>query len=124
MNHLILAAALLTAQAPPARVAQPVSRPSLRSDATPYQTVIVFGPPAMPSDLVLTDAGNGRDVLLEWSDNSNNETYFEIERQTMQTDGSWGPSTLFWSPANTVTCVDEAGPGEHQYRVRAVRAFQ
>ncbi len=41
-------------------------------------------PPAAPSQLTATEAGGGQ-VLLEWSDNSNNESQFRVERRRAET---------------------------------------
>ena len=55
-------------------------------------------PPAVPSDLV-AKVKNNKLVVLTWKDNSNNETYWEVERQYSNT--AWiKVATL---PSNTIT---------------------
>ena len=76
-------------------------------------------PPAAPTGLNATSS-NYFAVNLTWTDNSNNETGFEIERST---SGSGGPfSLLTTAAANAVSYSDnnvQAGAG-YCYQVRAV----
>ncbi len=78
-------------------------------------------PPAAPSGLTATDMGNQNTIRLAWMDNSDNETGFEIERQT-QSGATWGNGVSLTSAANTTTKDDNAGLGTHRYRLRAVNA--
>src|SRR5690606_4407392 len=74
--------------------------------------------PAAPSGL--SAAANGNSVVtLTWSDNSNNESGFRIERQTQQGGGSWGSVTVLTAPADAESYDDEPGSGTHRYRVAA-----
>lgn len=73
--------------------------------------------PAAPSDLAVHLISTPA-IALEWTDNSSNESGFEIQRST---DGStWGG--LATVAMNTVWYEDESGPGTFWYRVRAVNA--
>lgn len=76
-------------------------------------------PPAAPSGLSVVDSGDGRSATLSWQDNSTNENWFRIVRQTRGSDGRWGPASLITVPANRTSYVDMPGVGEHQYRISA-----
>ncbi len=88
--------------------------PACATTATP-------APPADPSGLSASAPTYGQ-VHLAWTDNSADETFFELERST---SGSGGPFTLLATlAANTVAYDDlNRDPGtEYCYRVRAVNA--
>ena len=71
--------------------------------------------PAAPSNLVATAIG--RNVTLEWQDNSHNEIEFRIERHAG--DGTW--QHIATVAADTEEYVDEdLQPGTYWYRVIAV----
>ena len=71
-------------------------------------------PPSAPSSLAVVDNGDGTGTLT-WSDNSSNETGFELER-----------SPTFASQAivgsNVTTYIDAPGAGTYMYHVRALGA--
>lgn len=75
--------------------------------------------PAAPGSLV-TSALSSTSVRLTWSDNSNNETGFQIERQT----GSGSFVQLPGVGANVTTFTDSTGAANTQYtyRVRAINS--
>jgi len=75
--------------------------------------------PASPSGVSAVDAGNERDTRVRWTDNSNNESGFRIERERRQADGTWGEATILAAPANTTELIDPAGGGTFRYRVAA-----
>jgi Concanavalin A-like lectin/glucanases superfamily/FlgD Ig-like domain/Fibronectin type III domain len=80
---------------------------------------ISFTPPAAPSEFG-ADAPSGNQINLSWSDNSGNETGFEIERSTT---GIGGPYTLLTTqPTNTTSYSDGSlsPQTEYCYRIRAV----
>jgi hypothetical protein len=81
-----------------------------RLNATP-------APPAAPSGLSANAPASGQ-VNLSWSDNSDNETSFVIERKT-GAGGTWG--TLATAGANATSYSDTSVVGNTQYfyRVRA-----
>tara|TARA_R110000782_G_scaffold24264_2_gene62747 strand:- start:1921 stop:3846 length:1926 start_codon:yes stop_codon:yes gene_type:complete len=78
-------------------------------------------PPAAPSN---PSATNNRDrtATVSWSDNSNNETAFELQREKQNRRGDWKSTTNFTVGANTTSVVDNSGTGTFRYRVRAVNA--
>jgi hypothetical protein len=76
-------------------------------------------PPAAPSNLTLMTQSDGTstDIVLNWNDNSSNETGFKIER-------ALGTSTVFSqiasTTANVITYTDALlGSGTYTYQVRA-----
>ena len=76
-------------------------------------------PPAAPSGLGAVATSYGV-ITLTWTDNSDNETGFEIERSTT---GSGGPFTLLTTTAAGVVTYRNTGLSpstEYCYRVRAV----
>ena len=76
--------------------------------------------PAAPSALTAT-ALSYKKVALSWTDNSNNETGFELSRST---DSVSGFSTIAKVTANTTSFQDTTvGPStKYYYRVRAINA--
>lgn len=82
----------------------------------------VVNPLDAPSNLTATDAGTSARVDLAWTDNSEDEDGFELQRTE---DGVvWGINfTLI--PANTTSWIDATvSPGTWKYRLRALRAGQ
>lgn len=75
-------------------------------------------PPTAPSGLTATNL-NGGQARLNWSDNSTNETGFEIQRQT-GSGNNWGNLVTINVGANTTTYTDTPGRNRHRYRIRAV----
>jgi hypothetical protein len=81
-------------------------------DVTSTQTL-----PAAPSNLSATNLGGGS-VRLNWTDNSSNETNFQLERQ-QRSGSSWGGSTLFSVGANVTQFTNTPGSGRWRFRVRS-----
>ncbi len=91
---------------------------------TPYSNVVgvyvesLAVAPNAPSNLV-ADATSPTSVKLTWTDNSNNETGFEIQRASTTVSGQW--VTVYTTSANatsyTHTGLNETHPA---YRIRAV----
>lgn len=82
--------------------------------ASPIVVSVASLVPAMPTDLAIHDDGNGV-AHLTWTDQSSNETGFEIERQPSFVSGSSqsvGPNTPSW--------LDQTSGGTFAYRVRAL----
>jgi uncharacterized protein YjdB len=78
-------------------------------------------PPEPPTDL--SNAGvTANSIQLSWSDHSNNETGFEIQRS--DTSGT-GYSTLFTTTVNATSYLDAAVEPEHSYfyRIRAINSY-
>ena len=65
--------------------------------------------PAAPSGLQVSDAGSGR-AMVSWTDNSNNETSFTLERNPAFT-------TTTSVNANVTSFLDTTGNGTFAYRV-------
>lgn len=81
-------------------------------------TVVSYSTPAptAPSSLVATKNPTNTTVTLTWNDNSNNETYFMVERSTNGTTFS----LLAYLPTNTTRYTTSAqAMGTYYYRVRA-----
>ncbi|MCL4741625.1 MAG: S8 family serine peptidase [Phycisphaerales bacterium] len=74
--------------------------------------------PNPPSDVVAINNKN-RTATVSWSDNSDNETSFQIERQKQNKKGNWTSSTYFTAGANATSYTDNSGTGTFRYRVRA-----
>lgn len=93
--------------------------------ATDSVTVVINAPagtaPAAPSNVSATNNSNNT-ATIRWSDNSDNETSFQIERQKQNRNGSWGSPTLLTASANTTAYTDSSGSGTFRYRVRARNA--
>ncbi len=79
-------------------------------------------PPAAPSGLDATVGGSS--VVLSWTDNSGDETAFELQRESRHKSGSYRGTTTISvdaSDGTTATKTDSPGSGTFRYRVRAVR---
>ncbi len=85
----------------------------------PVTAVVAALAPSAPSSLTASDVGNGVQVRLNWSDNSSNETNFEVARETLS-GGVFGSRQLFSVAANSPTYTDNASVGTHRYQVRAM----
>lgn len=77
-------------------------------------------PPAAPSNLSATNNRN-RTATVSWTDNANNETGFEVQREKFRRN-RWSQTTTLSVGANTTSIVDNAGTGDFRYRVRATNA--
>jgi large repetitive protein len=77
--------------------------------------------PAKPSNLVATAVSYKR-IDLTWTDNSNNESGFEIWRSTSATSNF---TTIAQLPANTTSYKDSSlNPNtKYYYRIRAINSF-
>lgn len=75
-------------------------------------------PPSAPTGFDAVDAGGGQ-AQLTWTDTSDSETRFQIQRQE-KIDGSWVNQGLIAQPsANTESYTDTPGAGKYRYRIRA-----
>jgi len=74
-------------------------------------------PPAAPSGLT-AEAISLPGIGLSWSDNSSDETGFEVQRSP--DSSTW--STITTTAADAVGYPDPAPSGTHYYRVRAINA--
>lgn len=77
--------------------------------------------PAAPSNLVAT-ATSHKTIALSWSDNSNNESGFEIYRSNTPTEGF---SVIGNAPANATSYIDSAiAPATtYYYKIKSVNGF-
>ncbi len=76
------------------------------------------GAPAAPTDLTATAAGSDTQAQLTWTDNSDNETGFKVERKT----GTIGPWAEVADVAADTTAYTDTGLNTsttYSYRVRA-----
>ena len=92
-----------------------------RPKLTVIYTTVPPEPPATPAGLSAT-AGVGTQIALAWTDNSSNESSFEIERST---DGSSGTFSLLTAVGANVTTYTDSGlnaGAEYCYRIRATNA--
>lgn len=79
--------------------------------------------PAAPNSLMVSDDGFGA-ALVTWADHSDNETGFDLERETQHPkNGKWVSLTTLSTGADTPYLTDETGAGSFRYRVRASNAF-
>ncbi|HLL75602.1 MAG TPA: chitobiase/beta-hexosaminidase C-terminal domain-containing protein [Pyrinomonadaceae bacterium] len=78
-----------------------------------------LAPPAAPSALSVSNPSAGL-VQLVWTDNSNNESGFEVWRSTSATTGFVLVRTV---AANTLTTTDGVPKGTYYYRMRAKNGF-
>lgn len=74
--------------------------------------------PAAPSGANATNLGGGK-AKVNWTDNSNNETGFYIQRQK-RVNGQWTNTiTIGPTAANVITYTDTPGTGKFRYRVQS-----
>lgn len=79
--------------------------------------------PNAPDGVTATNLTN-RYARVDWNDNSNNETSFEIQRQKWQSKRNrWRSTTTFTGiAANSTSFTNRPGTGLFRYRVRATNA--
>ncbi len=82
------------------------------------QVTVALQPPAAPSGLAAMDLGDNSNVRITWTDNSSNETGFDLQRQT-QSGGNWSSSTTVSLGANLTQRTEARGPGTYRYRIRS-----
>ncbi len=91
---------------------------------TTTKTITVADPNAIAAPSGLTATVSGSTVTLTWTDNSNNETGFVLERGIKSGNGR--TASITWSSlatvgANTTMYANTGVPnGTYQYRVKAV----
>ncbi len=76
----------------------------------------VIPPPSAASDVTLAQADDSTDVRITWSDNSNDETGFRVERQ--EDSGSF--NNLVTLDANTVEYTDTTTEADVSYSYRVI----
>lgn len=60
-------------------------------------------------------------MTVSWSDQSDDETGFEVVREFLHKNGSWRGQTVVASPgADSTSVTDQPGSGTFRYRIRAV----
>ena len=79
--------------------------------------------PAKPTNVAAIDRTDGS-ARVTWTDASNNESSFEVRRQTWDVaTSSWvSRQTVGKVAANVVRFIDYSGPGTFRYSVRAVNS--
>jgi FtsP/CotA-like multicopper oxidase with cupredoxin domain/fibronectin type 3 domain-containing protein len=95
-------------------------------NSAPSNTVTVttpVGPPVAPSNLTASAIAQSftRSIVLNWSDNSNNETSFEVYRSNNQL--TWTRVAVVGANVRTFTNTNLARNTLYYYRVRAVNAL-
>lgn len=88
---------------------------SARSNAVTFATVV---PPAVPTALTAS-AVSGTQINLSWTDNSNDEIGFSVERMVA---GRWAPLASVASNVTGYSSTDLNGSTTYYYRVRAFGA--
>lgn len=78
--------------------------------------------PVAPDNVAAQNNRNNT-ATVAWSDNSDNEDGFRIERQKKNRNGTWSSSSYFSVGQNTSTYLDKSGSGTFRYRVQARNAF-
>jgi hypothetical protein len=88
----------------------------------PKLTVDHGTPPTAPSGLSVASADNSQTLTVSWTDNSSDETGFEVERSN---DGVGGWSLINTTSAGATSYADNLGAWSTQryYRVRAVNSY-
>jgi subtilisin family serine protease len=76
-------------------------------------------PPAAPSNLAAADNADGT-ATVTWSDNADNESLYELQREEQHRNGRFRNATTISLPADTTSHTDATGQGTFRYRVRAV----
>jgi hypothetical protein len=112
-SDLVLGTHTITASA--------VDSGSLSSSSTVTVTVTsVSTPPTAPSGITATNASGT--ITVRWTDNSSNETTFEIRRQ-QRIGSTWNTAvTVGTVGANVTQFTNVPGAGRWRYSVRSVNA--
>src|SRR5690606_24762655 len=92
------------------------------SEFTPWAMMQVVGmAPQAPTQVGAADLGNGSEIRITGTDDSSDETGFEIERQA-QAGSVWKDPETLTAGANQTSYTDLASIGTYRYRVRAVNS--
>ncbi|HEX2839539.1 MAG TPA: fibronectin type III domain-containing protein [Phycisphaerales bacterium] len=90
------------------------------SDFTAWASVAVSDiAPSAPTQLATHDLGDHDRVRLTWTDTSDNESRFLLQRETRNSSGAFASLQSMIVSPNTSEQVDNPGPGEHRYRIAA-----
>ncbi len=92
------------------------------SSANTAEVMVATSAPSTPTNFVASLTNSSGGVTLTWTDASNNETGFEIERSS--TSASSGFSLVFTNAANTVSRLNTglAVNTWYYYRIRSINA--
>ncbi len=89
---------------------------------TASTTIVVQNPsstvPVTPTSPSIVKFSGG--VMVKWTDQSNNETGFEIQRQSKSGKNWSAPVSCGTAGANSTSWIDGPGSGTWHYRVRAI----
>jgi hypothetical protein len=86
---------------------------------SPSVAFLAPAPPAAPTNMVATLQA-GPQIRLTWTDNSNSEQSFTIEKSV--SGGAFGPLASVAANVTTYTDIGVTVGGTYQYRVKAVNA--
>ncbi|MDF2178910.1 zinc-dependent metalloprotease family protein [Aliiglaciecola sp. CAU 1673] len=78
-------------------------------------------PPVAPSGLAVQNGQNGT-AIISWTDNSADETAFEIQRERLHKSGRWQDLQTLTTGADQQSFTDSSGADTFHYRVRASNA--
>ena len=94
--------------------------PSMNADGGP-STARASGPEIIAPSNATAVVISSTQINLQWQDNSDNETAFEVQRSTSGVNGTYSVAATI--PANSVAYenVGLSSPTEYCHRVRAVR---
>jgi hypothetical protein len=84
--------------------------------------LVLPGPPDAPGAPDLTKIGGGQ-ILIAWSDNSDDEDGFEVEREK-KSGPAWIETQIIADvQADITSTIDAPGPGTFRYHVRAHNSY-
>lgn len=81
-------------------------------------TITVGSIPNAPSNVVALNNKNAT-ATVQWTDNSNNESGFQIWQQTKSKNGTWNGNTYYSVGQNITSAIVRSGTGTFRYSVRA-----
>ena len=90
------------------------------STATRVMRIVLAPVPAAPGNpsVAPSTVQGSTPIQVSWSDNSTNETSFEVQRQR-RVGAAWTSTVALPAPMNATSIVDTPGSGTYRYRVRA-----
>ncbi|MEK7464325.1 MAG: fibronectin type III domain-containing protein [Patescibacteria group bacterium] len=91
------------------------------SSASAKTLVIVVSPPSAPSGLVVTTISNSK-TYLSWTDNSNNELTFVVERSSVGASSGFSAVATTQTNVNSLTDTNLAANTIYYYKVKACHA--
>jgi subtilisin family serine protease len=100
-------------ETPPPEDSSPPDDEAMPEDPPAEETI-----PNAPANITATNNGKGS-ATVNWTDESENESGFHIQREKQNPAGKWTGTTILNADKNQESYTDSPGAGTYRYRVRS-----